>query len=186
MTDEIHNLNPPAVRGTWVQTERTAHEAWAHLINKAPKAAQLLHVLVARMNKEGALVASQKTLARLCDVSHSTIKRAIEELTTNNWIQTIRIGGERGGTLAYVVNSRIAWADSRDKLNLALFTANVIVSSDDQESLGGGPLIQTPVLARGDIQLPVGDGKAPPAQGLLPGMTPDMPFLQASEEPEDQ
>lgn len=182
MTDEIRKLHQPAIRGTWVQTERAGHEAWAHLSLKSPKAAALLHILVANMDERGALVASQKTLAKLCGVSHSTIKRSIEELTKNNWVQTIRIGGERGGTLAYVVNSRIAWADSRDKLNLARFTANVIVSSEDQESLGDTPLIQAPVLQVGEMQLPAGEGISPPAQGLLPGMTPDMPFIRASEE----
>lgn len=186
MTNDIRKLNQTAVRGTWVQTERAGHEAWAHLINKAPKAAQLLHVLVANMDERGALVASQKTLAKLCEVSHSTIKRAIEELTTGNWVQTIRIGGERGGTLAYVVNSRIAWADKRENLNLAKFTANVIVSSDDQESLGEVPLTQIPVMAKGEVQLPAGEGIAPPAQGLLPGMTPDLLFLPASEESDSE
>ncbi|QOI07881.1 helix-turn-helix domain-containing protein [Pseudomonas savastanoi] len=182
MSDEIRKLHQPAIRGTWVQTERAGHEAWAHLSLKAPKAASLLHILVANMDERGALVASQKTLAKLCGVSHSTIKRALDELTTNNWVQTIRIGGERGGTLAYVVNSRIAWADSREKLNLARFTANVLISSEDQEELGDAPLCKAPVLRAGEMQLPSGEGAEPPAQALLPGMTPDLPFLKSSQQ----
>lgn len=46
------------VRGTWVQTERTAHEAWSALIGRKPKAAQLMHLLVANMGKDGAVVVS--------------------------------------------------------------------------------------------------------------------------------
>ena len=47
-----------------VQTERAGHEAWAQLIAHAPRAAQLLHILVANMDKSGALIASQATLAK--------------------------------------------------------------------------------------------------------------------------
>ena len=58
MSEEIRNLHQPAPRGTWVQTERAGHEAWAQLIAHAPRAAQLLHILVANMDKSGALIAS--------------------------------------------------------------------------------------------------------------------------------
>ncbi|WP_244158982.1 hypothetical protein, partial [Azotobacter beijerinckii] len=87
------------------------------------------------------------------------------------------IGGERGGTLAYVVNSRIAWADSRENLKLARFTARVLISSEDQADLGGEPLQQVPALAPGELQLPAGEGGKPPAQESLEGMLPDLPSL---------
>jgi hypothetical protein len=45
-----------SVRGTWVQTERAAHEAWAALIGRQPRAAALLHLLVANMDRSGALL----------------------------------------------------------------------------------------------------------------------------------
>src|SRR3546814_3456383 len=46
---ELVKRQPP---GHWVQTERAAHEAWASLIEKAPKAAQLMHILTARVRSE--------------------------------------------------------------------------------------------------------------------------------------
>ncbi|RON41386.1 hypothetical protein BK666_24585 [Pseudomonas frederiksbergensis] len=178
MSEEIRKLHQPAPRGTWVQTERAAHEALAQLINKAPRAAALLHVLIAHMDERGALVASQATLSKLCKVSLATTKRALAELQDNQWIQTIRLGGERGGTLAYVVNSRVAWADSRENLRLAHFSARVIVSSDDQESLGEKPLRQIPAMSPGEMQLPAGEGEAPPVQELLEGVMLDLPHLK--------
>lgn len=164
-------------RGTWVQTERAAHEALAVLISQHPRAAQVLHILIANMDSRGALVASQGTLAKLADVSLATVKRALAELIKYQWIQTIRMGGERGGVLVYVVNSRIAWADSRKNLKLAWFNARVLLSSDDQADLGTGALRQVPALFPGELQLPHGEPPAPPAQGLLDGMTPDLPSL---------
>lgn len=143
---EVRNLRQPEHKGTWVQTEREAHEAWAELIAQAPRAAQLLHLLVANMDKTNALIASQATLARMSNVSVATTKRALHVLTEQAWIQTIRLGGERGGALAYIVNSRVAWADSRENLKFARFNARVLVSSQDQEDLGQAPLKNMPTL----------------------------------------
>ena len=38
---------PPG--GTWVQTDRAAHERWAQLAIANPRASSVLHVLVAQM-----------------------------------------------------------------------------------------------------------------------------------------
>ena len=182
MSEENRNLHQPAPRGTWVQTERAGHEAWAQLIAHAPRAAQLLHILVANMDKSGALIASQATLAKLMETSTATTKRALSVLIEQAWIQTIRLGSDRGGALAYVVNSRIAWADSRENIRFARFNARVLVSSEDQSDLGTGKLLKAPVMAPGDIQLPSGDGKSPPVQETLEGMLPDLPSI--TDDPE--
>ncbi|MGP5452676.1 MULTISPECIES: helix-turn-helix domain-containing protein [Pseudomonas] len=175
--NEIRAYAQPAQRGTWVQTERAGHEAWAALTAQAPRAAQLMHILVQHMDKQGALIISQATLAKLMETSVATTKRAIAILTKHNWIQTISVGGQRGGTLAYVVNSRIAWADKRDNLQYALFNARVLVSTEDQADLGNAKLKQLPTMEDGDIQLPAGPGMDPPAQESLDGMLPDMPSI---------
>lgn len=173
---EVRNLQQPLPRGTWVQTERLAHEAMAQLIAKAPRAAQLLHVLIANMDKSNALIASQATLAKMTNVSMATTKRALQVLTEQAWIQTIRLGGERGGALAYVVNSRVAWADSRDNLRFARFNARVLVSSEDQPDLGYAPLQNMPVVSASETQFPEGDGLGSPFQepigGLYPAVAP--------------
>ena len=41
-----------SAKKTWVQTERAAHEAWAGLIARAPRAAMLLHHFVALMGEK--------------------------------------------------------------------------------------------------------------------------------------
>ncbi|MDS0871496.1 hypothetical protein, partial [Escherichia coli] len=54
MTAPPDKLGAPARNkpGHWVQTERKAHEAWANLIAKKPRAAMLLHHLVAQMGHQ--------------------------------------------------------------------------------------------------------------------------------------
>lgn len=167
-----------SVRGTWVQTERAAHEAWAGLIGRQPRAAALLHLLVANMDRSGALVASQATLASLMGVSVATVKRALVVLSDECWIDVVRVGSERGGANAYVVNRRVAWADKRENQRYASFDARILVSEAEQAAPVRDnlpPLRQMPSLSPGDMQLPHGDGLPPPAQPPL--VEADLPSL---------
>lgn len=173
----------PANRGTWVQTERAGHEAWAALSGKHPKASQLMHVLVAHMDEKAALVASHKLLSELCNVSIMTIRRSLAVLVEQNFIQTVRVGSERGGVLAYIINSRIAWADSRENLKYAAFSARVLVTSTEQTApLEGPELKQTPLLAAGELQLPHGPGLPPPSQESFDEMLPDLPSVTVGDQ----
>lgn len=171
------------VRGTWVQTERAAHEAWSALIGRKPKAAQLMHLLVANMGKDGAVVVSQTTLASLMDVSLNTVKRSLAVLSAECWIDVVRVGSERGGVNAYVVNRRVAWADKRDNQRYAAFDARILVSEAEQEApiTDERPeLRQLPSLSPGDMQLPHGEGLPPPSQKPL--VDADLPSLPREEQ----
>lgn len=140
---------------TWVQTERASHEAWADLVRTNARAATLLHVLVAQMDQQAAVVASRATLAALTQCSEATTKRAIATLKAERWIEVVQLGG-KGGVNAYVINSRVAWADSRDRLPGAIFTATVIASTVEQEHIDDVPLRRIPTLYPGERQLPTG------------------------------
>jgi DNA-binding transcriptional MocR family regulator len=108
MTSERAVLPRRAPAAQWVQTERAAHEAWAALIAKAPKAAQLMHILTARVGEHNAVVISQKTLRSLMGCSRPTVQRALDVLSQDKWIE-IRQIGESGTVNAYVINDRVAW-----------------------------------------------------------------------------
>lgn len=173
----------------WVQTELKAHEAWSHLIAKAPMAARLMHFLVARMNANtNAVVASQATIGELLGgegkpVHRNTIRRAIKTLEKDKWVETVQIGG-KGGALAYVVNDRVAWGRERSKLRYSRFSAEVIASSSEQtEPLEGRePLRQLPEVAQNERQLPGGEGMKPPSQPSLEGLEPDLPAIVRDNE----
>ena len=167
---------------TWVQTEREAHEAWGYLINESPRAAALMHHLVANMDQSAAVVASHGTLSEICGFSVATVKRAISDLVKNQWIQVVQLGG-KGAACAYVVNSRVAWAASRDKRHMSAFSARVLsrAAEQDQASIEGPPLRRIPILKRGDLQLPTGAGQTPPSQPAMDGLEPDLPAITELE-----
>mgnify|MGYP005857149437 CR=1 FL=1 len=168
--------------GRWVQTERKAHEAWAGLIARKPRAAMLLHHLVAQMGHQNAVVVSQKTLAKLLGVNERTVRRAVTDLVEERWIQVVRLG--RGKEAAYVVNDRVAWGQPRDELRLSVFSAAVVADFDDQDEalLGHGELRRIPTLYPGEQQLPTGPGEELLSQPAIPGMEPDLPALTEAEE----
>lgn len=176
---------PPAIGtpaknkpGQWVQTERKAHEAWAGLIARKPRAAMLLHHLVAQMGHQNAVVVSQKTLAKMMGVTDRTVRAAITDLVAERWVSVVKLNGP-GTVSAYVVNDRVAWGQPRDQLRLSVFSAAVVVDHDDQDEalLGHGDLRRIPTLYPGEQQLPNGDGEPPPNQPSIPGLEPDLPSL---------
>ena len=103
------------------------------------------------MDQSAAVVASYATLAKICGFSVATVRRAVDDLKSRQWIQVVQIGG-KGAANAFVVNSRVAWAANRDMLPLAAFTARVLASPDEQdaETLDGPPLRRVPILRAGE------------------------------------
>jgi hypothetical protein len=146
----VKNTAPPKEIGRdlqktgWVQTDKRAHEAWARFTLHKPTASALLHYMCAYMADQNALVISQATLAKRLDVSIRTVSTAIADLAAAQWIQVVKLG--KGKECAYVVNDRVAWDKPRDKLNLSLFSANVVADADDQDELDGPALKRIPVI----------------------------------------
>lgn len=177
MTTPQDKLGAPATNkpGQWVQTERKAHEAWANLIGRKPRAAMLLHHLVAQMGHQNAVVVSQTVLARLMGVTDRTVRTAITDLVAERWIQVVRVG--KGKEAAYVINDRVAWGQSRNQLRLSVFSATVIADMEDQDTatLDHADLRRIPTLFPGEIQMPTGPGEPPPFQPFLEGLEPDLP-----------
>lgn len=169
--------------GQWVQTERKAHEAWANLIARKPRAAMLLHHLVAQMGHQNAVVVSQKTLSKLMNCGLRTVQYAIADLMAEKWIQVIKLNGP-GTVSAYVVNDRVAWGQPRDQLRLSVFSATVVADQDDQDadSLAHADLRRIPTLYPGEQQLPTGPGEDPPSQPFIPGLESDLPSLSVQAE----
>lgn len=182
---------PPSrgTRNTWVQTERSSHEAWSRLIASAPMAARLAHVLVANMDGTNAVVASQATLGELMaepgkkPVHRNSVANAIKRLKADRWIEVVQLGG-KGGALAYIVNDRVAWGRSRDDRRYSRFSAHVIASSSEQsEPINDRPpLRQIPTLMRGEQQLPSGPSAEPPTQPSLDGFEQPLPEIRRDDE----
>lgn len=169
------DIGRPPLRGTFVQTDRATHEAWAKFSIKHPAASGVLHFLIANVGYHNAVVVPQKTIAKALGVSDRTIRRAVEDLAGGNWLQVVKIGA--GRECAYVLNDRVAWADKRDNLRLSRFSAEIIADAEDQsdETLRGPELHRLPDLFPGEQQLPSGDGLPPESQPFLSDMEPALP-----------
>jgi hypothetical protein len=173
-------------RNDWVQTERSAHEAWAKLAIESPRASALMHLLVAKMGQQNAVVISQKLLAQLMGCHERTVRRAAAELAASQWIQIVQVGAA-GSVNAYVVNAGVAWGAKRSSINnIAVFNAAIIASAEEQPegvALEAPPkLRQIPVLFTHERQLPSGEGAPPPSQPALEGLEPDLPSLRGEEQ----
>lgn len=171
--------SPPAKLGTpvksgprtWVQTERAAHEQWAKLTMRSPRAAALMHHFVALMGHQNAVVIPQKTLAKLMGCSLRTMQYALADLVQERWVQVVQIGAS-ATVNAYVVNANVAWGEKRDhRGRLAVFNAVVVGDLEDQPAgaLDAPDLRRVPVIFPPEESLPVGEGE-PGAQIALPGM----------------
>jgi len=165
-------------KGTWVQTDRAAHEKWAKLAMGNPRASAVLHVLISQMGRHNALIASHTNLARAAECSVATLKRALTVLRDQHWIEVRQIGLV-GTTNTYVINDRVAWSGLRDGIRYSLFSATVLLSSDEQpdrDKLGNQPdLMRIPSMFPGERQLPTGAGLPPPSEPSLPLLEPDLP-----------
>lgn len=91
--------------GQPVQIKRKALEDLAGLATRKPKAAALLHRLIARMDSKNTVVVSQETLSKLVGCSLKTIQFVIAVLVEEDWISVEP--SDLNSMAAYVVNDRI-------------------------------------------------------------------------------
>ena len=162
-------------KGTWVQTERKGHEAWAILCVRKPRAAALMHMLVSKMGSRNAVVVPQKLLAKLLGTHERTVQRGVADLVAGKWIQVVRLNGA-GTVCAYVVNDKIAWGQARSQLRTSTFSATVIADYAEQsaETLDSIQLRKIPMLYQGERQLPSGEGGSIETGYDLPSLRIDM------------
>jgi hypothetical protein len=128
-----------------------------------------------------AVVASHSVLAKMLGCSTRSIRNYISVLEDDKWIQVVTLG--KGSTNAYVVNSMVAWSQSRDNLKYSQFNAQVIADSDDQsQQVVEGDLRKIPVLISGnEQQLPTGRSDNPPTQTLIEGFEPQLPSIEREQ-----
>lgn len=183
MTDEAPRratLPEKRPHGSWVQTERAAHEAWAMFLGEpgSLNASRILHLLISRMGDHNAVVMSQKTMAGMLGIDTRTVRRAVAMLKEHRWIETRQIG-DRGTVNAYVINDRVAWSGPRDGIRYSLFTARIVISDaeqPDREQIGREePLHKLPSLYPDEQQLPAGRGLPPESQPSFDGMELPLP-----------
>jgi hypothetical protein len=157
---------------TWAQLNLAASEDLRGLIDRMPKAAKLILLLIEHMEPGGGgvVVVSRATMAEMIKSSLPTIDRALKLLADEGWLQKMRIGG----AFALAINHRVAWVGNRGDIQHAVFGATVIASRSEQDALGLAPqpIRQVPVLQPHEFPLMDGAGLEPPSQPDLVGIPP--------------
>lgn len=156
----------------FAMVELAALEGLSELIQRAPKAAQLIVSLIRRMapGSGGVVVASRETMRELLGCSMPTVERALRVLIEEGWVQRVRIGGAH----ALAINHRIAWVGQRGDIQHAVFGATVIASRSEQDALALNPppARHIPIMQPGEALIAAGEGSEPPSQPLLEGLEP--------------
>jgi len=133
------------------------------LTAKSPSATRILLFLTQRMTRQNAIVVSQKTLSEILGISTMTVKRSIDLLREENWVQVVKTGNSFG----YLVNSKVAWRSHQSK-RYAYFNAEVIVSETEQaqtvEELENQPLKHIPNVKVGEMMISDDADLPPPDQ----------------------
>jgi len=158
----------------FAMVELKALEGLSSLIQRAPRAAQLVTQLIRRMRSGsgGVVVCSRETMRELLQCSMPTVERALRVLIEEGWVQRVRIGGAH----ALAINHRVAWIGSRGNIQHAVFDATVIASRSEQDAiaLNPPPLRSLPIIQNGETVLPFGEGESPPSQPFLEGLHPSL------------
>lgn len=94
------------------------------------KAFNFFMFLLEKMDRRNALIISRETLAALFGVNKVTISRWVRWCRDKKLIDIIKSGTSN----VYCVNSNLAWKSGADKKQYAEFTAEVVVSRDEQET----------------------------------------------------
>jgi DNA-binding transcriptional MocR family regulator len=153
-------------------------EAIAKLIGESPAAGQLLMAMTSRMGHHNALVASYAALQELTGLSRSTVARSMQLLKERRFVSLVQLGQTKS-TRAIVINDHVAWYGPRDGLRHSLFSAAVLATSSEQESMdefeNSEPLTEIPAVYKGEHQLPTGEGLPPPSAPSIPGLETPLP-----------
>jgi len=95
---------------------------------KSALASSVFLFLSKEMDRENKLMISQGTLAEIMEVSRQSVNTALRELVDNQLIEVVKVGSQS----VYCLNANVVWTRERDKLHLARFKANIIVSKEEQ------------------------------------------------------
>lgn len=89
---------------------KTPKELFEQLSITNPSAAKLLLTVRSLVGENQALKASQEILAGRADMSVTTLRKAVEVLVKDNWMQVLNTGHSKAAKL-YVINDRIILSD---------------------------------------------------------------------------
>ncbi len=113
----------------WTQLNNEHTKDLMTLAVKYPRAHAVLYFLVDQMDNQNAIIVSINTLAELMGVSRQTVSNSIKILKDTNFIEVHKSGSSN----VYSVNNSVFWKSHQKNRKYAKFSANVIISSEEQD-----------------------------------------------------
>lgn len=148
------------VSGGYYMMSRSAEKNLRNLQNSSPSGALVFSVIRENMQMgTNAVTISNNVLSKILGKSRATITRAISYLSSNNYVQIIKVGNVN----TYVVNEQIAFS-GRAGQRTAVYSATMVAHESEQEEgwdnikkLKSVPLIyenERPILSNEELPPP--------------------------------
>ncbi|MCE3602750.1 helix-turn-helix domain-containing protein [Massilia sp. P8910] len=125
---ELTRVKHGAINSNFVQVSKVYIDEMKELARNAPSAHTVLWTLIQEMNKQNSIMISVPSLAKLLGMSPATIKRGIQLLRDQQWIEVLKIGTSN----VYRVNASVVWQNRADT-KWAAFDARLVVNWDEQD-----------------------------------------------------
>lgn len=117
------------VPANFVQISRASMRDIRSLSDRSSLALKVLMLLVEKMNRQNAIVISQKALCQLTGKSRQSIHKAISLLEKERWVKVLKVATAN----AYLINERVFWTSDTGKRKYALFSAMVVAAESEQK-----------------------------------------------------
>ena len=113
----------------FVQLYRENLDSISELARKNPMATSVLFYFFKIINRQNSVIVNQSVMASHFNVSRQTINTSLRQLKKMGFITSLR----SGGACVYIINSDIVWTTYNDKRTTSTFTAQVVVSLEEQD-----------------------------------------------------
>lgn len=113
----------------FVQVNKDYYKAEDWLMAKSPIAYRIFKFLINNMDSYNAVICSYQVLQDTFGISKPTVQRAIKLLKEKKYIDVYKTGTSN----IYAINKQIAWNSWGTNYDFAKFSANIIISAEEQE-----------------------------------------------------
>lgn len=112
-----------------INNEETIYSAEDWLIENSPIAYRILRFLMKNMDKHNAVICSYLVLQEKFGISKETVRKSIKILKDKKYLDVLKSGSAN----VYTINKKIAWKSAGKNYKHAKFSANIILSVDEQD-----------------------------------------------------
>lgn len=114
---------------SFIQMNKKTYELEDKLMQKNPLAYRIWRFLANNMDSYNAVIVSYSTMQEIFEVSRMTLYRAIKLLDEDDYIRIYKSGTSN----VYALNDNMVWNSWGTNKKYSKFSANVIISENEQE-----------------------------------------------------